>query len=131
MRTVLVIEDDVSLCWLLEKIIGRDYKVKALKNGFEAWYWLMEGNQADLIISDIKMPGMDGLELLENIRLSGLFNSIPFIILSGNDDPASEAQAKKLGVSAYVTKPFEPVRLAELAGQVMNEIYKERKSEVI
>ena len=131
MKTVLVIEDDVSLRWLLEKIIGRDYKVKALKNGFEAWYWLMEGNHADLIISDIKMPGMDGLELLENIRLSGLYSTMPFIILSGNDDPASEARAKKLGVSAYITKPFEPVRLAEMAGNIIEDIYKIKKSEVL
>lgn len=131
MRTVLVIEDDLSLRWLLEKIIGRDYKVKALKNGFEAWHWLMEGNQTDLIISDIKMPGMDGLELLENIRLSGLFSTMPFIILSGNDDPVSEARATKLGVSAYITKPFEPVRLAEIAGAIIDNLYKRKKSEAL
>ena len=131
MKTVLVIEDDLPLCWLLEKIIGRDHKVKVLHNGFEAWYWMKAGNVPDLIISDIKMPGMDGLELLENIRLSGLFRNIPFIILSGHDDAAYEEQAQKLGLSAYITKPFEPTHLAEIIGRVFEGMKKDEKSEAL
>src|SRR5687768_18204969 len=48
------------------------YEVVVMNNGLEAWCWLTEGNHPDLIISDIKMPSLDGLELLENLSSSGL-----------------------------------------------------------
>ena len=61
MKKVLVIEDDAPLCWLLEKILSKKYEVVVMNNGLEAWCWLTEGNHPDLIISDIKMPSLDGL----------------------------------------------------------------------
>ena len=86
MKKVLVIEDDEPLCWLLEKILRGKYEVFVMNDGMEAWSWLTDGNSCDLIISDIKMPSLDGMELLENLSNSGLFKNIPVIILSGYDD---------------------------------------------
>ena len=86
MKKVLVIEDDEPLCWLLEKILRGKYEVIVMNDGMEAWSWLSEGNNCDLIISDIKMPSLDGIELLDNLSNSGLLKNIPVIILSGYDD---------------------------------------------
>ena len=85
MKKVLVIEDDEPLCWLLEKILRGKYEVIVMNDGMEAWSWLSDGNSCDLIISDIKMPSLDGIELLENLSNSGLYKNIPVIILSGYD----------------------------------------------
>ena len=80
---VLIIEDDSPLCWLLEKILHNKYEVIIMNNGMEAWSWLSDRNIPDLIISDIKMPSLDGIELLENLSISGLFKNIPVIMCSG------------------------------------------------
>ena len=111
MKKVLVIEDDIPLCWLLEKILQSKYNVMIMSNGMEAWSWLSDGNIPDLIISDIKMPSLDGIELLENISNSGLFKNIPVIILSGYEDAAKRKQCLDLGAFTYLVKPFEPQSL--------------------
>jgi two-component system, chemotaxis family, chemotaxis protein CheY len=111
MKKVLVIEDDIPLCWLLEKILQSKYEVMIMSNGMEAWSWLSDGNLPDLIISDIKMPSLDGIELLENISNSGLFKNIPVIILSGYEDGTKRKQCLDLGAFTYLVKPFEPQSL--------------------
>lgn len=111
MKKVLVIEDDIPLCWLLEKILQSKYEVIIMSDGMEAWSWLTDGNLPDLIISDIKMPSLDGIELLENISNSGLFKNIPVIILSGYEDGSKRKQCLDLGAFTYLVKPFEPQTL--------------------
>ena len=111
MKKVLVIEDDEPLCWLLEKILRGKYEVIVMNDGMEAWSWLTDGNSCDLIISDIKMPSMDGIEFLENLSTSGLFRNIPVIILSGYDD--MRKRCLELGAFTYLVKPFEPRQLLD------------------
>lgn len=106
MNRILVIEDDAPLCWLLERILRGKYEVIIMNNGLEAWSWLSDGNSCDLIISDVKMPSLDGIELLENLSNSGLFRNIPVIMLSGFEDSMDQCLA--LGAFAYLVKPFEP-----------------------
>jgi two-component system, chemotaxis family, chemotaxis protein CheY len=111
MKKILVIEDDTPLCWLLEKILENKYKVKIMNNGMDAWSWLTDGNIPDLIISDVRMPSLDGVELLENLTNSGLFKNIPVIILSGNEDYNQRKLCLDLGAFTYLVKPFEPQSL--------------------
>lgn len=111
MKKVLVIEDDPALSWLLEQILCKSYKVVTVSNGMEAWSWLSDGNIPDLIVSDIKMPSIDGIELLENLRVSGLFKGIPVIVVSGQADPDVRRKCLDEGAIAYITKPFEPEKL--------------------
>lgn len=111
MKKVLVIEDDIPLCWLLEKILKKKYEVVVMDNGMDAWSWLTDGNRPNLIISDIKMPSLDGIELLENLSNSGLFKNIPVIILSGFEDASKRKKCLELGAFTYLVKPFEPQSL--------------------
>jgi two-component system, chemotaxis family, chemotaxis protein CheY len=120
MSKVLVIEDDAPLCWLLERILRGKYEVIVMNNGLEAWSWLSDGNHCDLIISDVKMPSLDGVELLENLSHSGLFRNIPVIMLSGLED--SRKRCLELGAFTYLVKPFEPQKfLAEVNRALMNQ----------
>jgi two-component system, chemotaxis family, chemotaxis protein CheY len=111
MKKVLVIEDDAPLFWLLERILKAKYEVFVMTNGMEAWSWLTDGNIPDLIISDLKMPTLDGIELLENLSTSGLFKNIPVIILSGSEDENKRKKCLDLGAFTYLLKPFEPQSL--------------------
>lgn len=120
MKKILLIEDDNPLCWLLEKILGNKYEVTVFNNGLDAWCSLMEGTRPDLIISDINMPALDGIELLENLRNSGLFHDIPVIILSGFEDPERRQQCYYLGAYSYLVKPFEPKLFLDTIEQAIN-----------
>jgi len=111
MKKVLVIEDDEPLCWLLEKILGKKYEVFVMNDGMEALSWLSSGNSTDLIISDIRMPSLDGVQLLENLKQSGLYRDIPVIILSSFEDPRKRKECLDLGAVDYFIKPFEPQHL--------------------
>lgn len=120
MKKILVIEDDTPLCWLLEKILAPQYEVIIMNNGLDAWCWLTEGNYPDLIISDIKMPSLDGVELLENLSNSGLYKDIPVIILSGYEDAAKRKECLELGAFTYLVKPFEPRLLLEITSEAVS-----------
>jgi two-component system chemotaxis response regulator CheY len=113
MKNILIIEDDSSLCMLLNHILGKSYKVNAVSNGMDAICALVDGSQPDVIISDMMMPSMDGLELLENLKLNGLFRDIPVVILSGMEDPFRKRRCEELGVHAFLSKPFKPKSLID------------------
>jgi two-component system chemotaxis response regulator CheY len=108
MKKVLVVEDDLPMCWLLENLLCDKYKVVVKHNGMEALSWLSVKNIPDLIISDIRMPVMGGLELLESLSISGFYKNIPVIILTGFDDPATHKRCLDFGAFAYLVKPFKP-----------------------
>ncbi len=120
MKKVLVIEDDEPLCWLLERILGQTYEVVVLHDGMEALSWLSSGNVPDLIISDIRMPSLDGLQLLENLKQSGLYKDIPVIILSNYEDPRKRKECLDLGAADYILKPFEPQQLIKRVKEVFS-----------
>jgi len=109
MKRILIIEDDAPLSWLLERMLRGKYYITVMNNGFEAWSWLSDGNRCDLIIADVNMPALSGLELLENVRGSGMFHHIPVIMLSGVDD--YKEKCAELGAVGFYVKPFDPQRL--------------------
>ncbi len=108
MRKVLLIEDDALLCWLLEKILKNKYDVTVKNDGLDAWDWLSNNNIPDLIVSDLKMPSLGGIELLENLNTDAHLKNIPVIIHSGFEDSGKRKQCIELGAFAYLVKPFEP-----------------------
>ena len=110
---VLVVEDDLSMAWLLENILNDKYEVVIKSNGLEALSWLSGQHPPDLIICDVKMPVIDGLELLEHLSDSALFKNIPVIMLSGFDDPATRKRCLDMGAFTYLAKPFRPQNLLD------------------
>lgn len=111
MKKILLIEDDAPLCRLLGKILKSRYHVTIISHEMDAWSWLTEGNLPDLIIYGLNRPTPDRLEFLENIRLSGFFNDIPVVVLSGARDERERQQCLELGAFSYIQKPFEPQSL--------------------
>ncbi len=126
MKKILLIEDDAPLSWLLGKILKDRYDVTIIKNEMDAWAWLSEGNQTDLIIHDLNCQTTDKLEFLDNIRFSGFYNEIPVIVLSGFQDDEERQQCLELGALSYFAKPFEP---RSLLSAIKNGLL--RKNEVV
>ncbi len=112
-KKVLVVDDEKSICLLLENFLSQDYDVVSMDDGLEALNWLEE-NLPDLIISDIQMTKMDGYEFLTNVRQRGFTKHTPIIMLSGKSESKERIKCYKLGAQDYLTKPFNPEELEEL-----------------
>ena len=116
---ILVVDDEISVCKVLSKLLEYEgYDVEVSLSAEEA---LEKINKTvfDLIISDIKMPGMDGFELLKKIRAINVDSAVIFITGYGSVDSAIEAI--KLGASDYIEKPFEIGQLKDLVSEVLKE----------
>lgn len=109
MRRVLLIEDDALLCWLLEKILKGKFQVTVMNDGLDAWKWLsISENMPDLIVSDLKMPSLTGMELLEKLANHEQLKAVPVIIHSGYEESSKRKKCLDLGAFSYLVKPFEP-----------------------
>jgi two-component system, chemotaxis family, chemotaxis protein CheY len=111
MRRILIIEDNAPLAWLLERMLRGQYSIVITNDGLDALLWLSEGHVCDLIISDLHMPAVNGFELLESLKQSGLYREIPVIVLSGMEDSIDKCMA--LGAFSCVMKPFDPQKLLQ------------------
>ncbi len=104
-KTILVVEDNEDLRFYLKDNLKSTYHVEEAINGKEGWEKVRE-LQPDLVVSDVMMPLMDGIELAKHIKADTLTAHIPVILLTavGNNDKQVEGFA--IGVSDYITKPF-------------------------
>lgn len=110
---IWIAEDDRSLRWVMEKAIRReDIRVKSFESG-EDLLEALESNQPEIIISDIRMPGMDGLELLQRIHAD--HPDMPIIITTAHSDLDSAVAAYQSGAFEYLPKPFDLEELVDVA----------------
>lgn len=118
---VLVVEDDDIMCQLIVNIlnsVGIENIVTA-NDGIKAWRMFEQGRMFDLVICDWIMPGMDGLEVLRNIRRGN--RAIPFILVTIRDTEEAVKNAADRGVTAFVAKPFTPEKLIDEVLRVLDE----------
>jgi diguanylate cyclase (GGDEF)-like protein len=104
--SVLVVDDERSNLAVLNKILSPEYTVFTAKSGEEALR-RAEDETPDLILLDILMPGMDGVEVLSNLKRSESTRKIPVIFISGLSGEDDEEKGFALGAVDYITKPFK------------------------
>lgn len=116
---VLVVDDEASIRELLSKTLGMaDYQVETAPDGLVALDRLRDG-QYDLLIADLKMPGLDGLSLIREARQ--LNADLPIIIITGFSSESSAIEAINLGVTGYLTKPFRVPQVLAAAQRALGE----------
>jgi DNA-binding NtrC family response regulator len=111
MSTILIIEDEAAIRRVLTKIIGEEndsYHVEEAENGLMGLEMAME-KEYDLILCDIKMPKMDGVEVLE--KLKKIRYEVPVIMISGHGDLDTAVETMRLGAFDYISKPPDLNRL--------------------
>jgi two-component system chemotaxis response regulator CheY len=118
---ILVIEDDGPLCYLLGRILKEKFEVSIHSDPLSAMAWLSLGNLPNLILCDFDLPGINGLDFIENMKRSGSYNQIPLIMLSGMADLKIQQKCIAAGASAFLLKPFDPTGLIET---IFNELKK-------
>ncbi|MBR8828284.1 MAG: response regulator [Gomphosphaeria aponina SAG 52.96 = DSM 107014] len=114
MKKVLVVEDSKSeqrLMMGLLKAIGLE--VALVENGEAALGWLSENQQPDLILLDIVMPGISGLDLCRKIRQELKLNTVPIVFCSTKDQEYDRFWALRQGGNAYLIKPYSPTDLVK------------------
>ena len=107
---VLVVEDHTDVAHLVGRVLDGNYNVIYASDGEQALR-KMRQQRPDVVITDVKMPKMDGLELCRQMRSSSDLRSIPIILLSARTADAYRVQGIKAGADAYLVKPFVPEEL--------------------
>ncbi len=104
---ILLVEDDVSLSEFFNMSLNQEgYQVFKAGNGIEALK-LLEENHVDLILSDVMMPEMDGLEFCRQLKSNLDYSHIPLILLTAKANSDAEIEGIESGADAYITKPFK------------------------
>ncbi len=105
-QTILLADDDKAIRHYLQQILKNKYELLEAVNGMEALKMAQE-KFPDLVISDIRMEVMDGIELCRQIKQDQNLNHIPVILLTGSQGDEMELQSIEGGADAYITKPFD------------------------
>ena len=119
LRQVLVVDDDPVVGKSFNRVLSqKGYLVVTAENAAEALE-KMRSQEYDLVYSDIKMPGMSGIELAEEIRARKPWT--PVVIVTGYGSTENQARAKAAGVSAFLNKPLSPEMIEESAAYAIHE----------
>ena len=105
-ETILVVEDNIDLCFFIHDMLCEDFNIQIAQNGQEALEILKTEFQIDLIISDVMMPVMDGLSFCRQIKNDVHTSHIPVLMLSAKHGEESELEGLKCGADDYILKPF-------------------------
>ena len=120
-HTVLVVEDNVELLEFLTVNLGRHYNIVTAHNGKEALEKLDETRIIDVIVTDILMPVMDGIDFCKAVRSEPMYCHIPIILLTAQTDIRSKTQGLEDGADVFIEKPFSPEFLkAQIASIIKN-----------
>ncbi len=104
--TLLMVDDSPDMCRFVHDYFRGEYTVITASNGEVALERLEENDNVDLVVSDVNMPKMDGLELCKRIKTDLRWSHIPVILLTGRRGDQLEMEGLRLGADDYITKPF-------------------------
>jgi DNA-binding response OmpR family regulator len=121
-KTLIAVDDEPSILKVLDFYFGKTYNVVSKQNGKDALEWMQQGVVPDIIIADVNMPDVGGIEFIMQIRSSGFFRDVPLIMLSGNEKSEDKIKSLKAGADDYMTKPFNPEELEARIDNIFRRI---------
>ena len=121
-KRLLVVDDDPGLLLAVSDTLRAEgYDVATARRGADALVRVAE-TLPDLMISDIRMPGMDGYQLVRNLRSNARTRLVPIVFLTAKDETSDRIQGFRSGVDAYITIPFEPDELVAIVAGILNRV---------
>lgn len=120
-KYILVVDDSESLREVVKICLeGAGYQVTQAGNGEEAMA-VIDTEEFDLIICDVNMPVMNGIEFLKAVKAHPEFKFIPFVMLTTEDQTELIETGKQLGAKAWAVKPFNPEQMVSIVSQLVGE----------
>lgn len=121
-KRLLIVDDEPKLLRAVAvDLQGEGYDVATARSGAEALVSVAQ-RLPDLIVSDIRMPGMDGYELARRLRRNQSTALVPIVFLTAKDQTKDRIEGFRTGVDAYLTKPFEPDELVAVIASILTRV---------
>lgn len=119
-KTILIVDDSVTMLMSVKSTLEMNgFKVETAGDGLQALTKLKGGVKPDLIITDINMPNMGGLEFIKNARTLPGFRFTPILTLTTESDASKRDEGKKLGATGWLVKPVAGPDLIKVIKQVL------------
>ena len=119
MRILTVDDSRTMLAMLRHALGGAGFEVLQAEDGQQGLD-LLKNESVDLVITDINMPVMDGIEFIKNVRASGLYSSLPILILTTESSQEKRALGRAAGGTGWIVKPFDPEKLISVIHRVLH-----------
>ncbi|MEN9656914.1 MAG: hypothetical protein RL571_379 [Pseudomonadota bacterium] len=118
-KTILILDDSASMRATVSITLnGAGYEVIEAKDGNDGLSKL-SGQRVNLIISDVNMPGMDGITFLKKLKEQAAHRYVPVIMLTTESADDKKQQGKEAGAKAWIVKPFEPAKLLDAVSKLI------------
>ena len=111
--TILAVDDSTVMQNMVKRALGSDYRVLVADNAVDALSVIYH-ERVSLLLLDVSMPGIDGLELCRTVRNIPQFQELPIIMLTARDGLFDKVQGRLAGATEYLTKPFEADQLRQI-----------------
>ena len=125
-KRLLVVDDEPNLLIAIAAVLrGENFEVATARNGKDALLAIAK-SLPDLIVSDVRMPLMDGYALARQLRAAPHTKLIPIVFLTAKDETDERIEGFRAGVDVYLTKPFEPDELVAVIQNILNRVERTR-----
>ncbi len=119
MAKILALDDAESVRQMVSLILsGQGHNVVVMRSGGDALAFAKK-QHVDLVLSDLHMPGMTGIGLINKLRLLSGYENIPILMLTTENDPEKKQKARKFGATGWITKPITEERLITAVNKVL------------
>lgn len=119
MPTILAVDDSVVTQEMVKRALAADYRVLVAGNAVDALAMIYHEKIAVLLL-DVSMPGIDGLEFCRTVRNLPQFRELPIIMLTARDKLFDKVQGRLAGATEYLTKPFDTNQLRQVVGKFVS-----------
>ena len=110
-KKIVVVDDSTSILELLSHTLNSNgFETSAAHDGQDALKYF-KGQAVDLVVTDLHMPRMNGIELIEKVRAMGQYKYVPIILLTTETQTQKKIEAKNAGATGWLVKPFNPDKL--------------------
>ena len=118
-KTVLTVDDSRTMRdMLLLALEGAGYRVIQAEDGVQGLEVLAASGGADVVITDINMPRLDGFGFIKGVRSNPAYDATPVLVLTTESDADKKARAREAGATGWIVKPFDPVKLIDAVRRV-------------
>lgn len=120
MQSVLAVDDSASMRMLVSHVLETaGYEVVVAEDGVEALDYARE-NTADLVLTDINMPNLDGIGLIKELRTLPHYKFVPLLVLTTESGHDKKMEGKSAGATGWIVKPFDPQQLISTISKVIS-----------